>query len=31
MSFKLVDGGIFQEEGIFNLKNIVLNDGFLYN
>ena len=31
MSFKLVDGGSFQEEGIFSLKNNVLNDGFLYN
>lgn len=31
MSFKLVDGGIFQEEGTFRLKNNVLNDGFLYN
>ena len=31
MSFKLVDEGIFQEEGIFSHKNNVLNDGFLYN
>ena len=31
MSFKLVDGGIFQEEGIFSHKNNVLHDGFLYN
>lgn len=31
MSFKLVDGGIFQEEGIFSHKNSVLHDGFVYN
>ena len=31
MSFKLVDGGILQEEGIFSHKNNVLHDRFLYN